>query len=170
MGQKLPYKVAVLVDDQAKSVNFDAQSGMAIFHMDFDFYKAIGKALQQELQTAFEQVSVVEDKSKAKEYDLLASATVDVIASGGMSSYPEFETKLALALKDLRGSVVLAKESQSKRVPGTWMSSGQFWGCHLLNSFSLFLLSPIAIPCMTDAVGDTIMKKCRKRLRASFKP
>ena len=47
---------------QAKSVNFDAQSGMAIFHMDFDFYKAIGKALQQELQTAFEQVYVVEGK------------------------------------------------------------------------------------------------------------
>lgn len=163
-GQKLPYKVAVLVDDNAKLVKFDAQSGMAVFSMEFDFFKAIGKALQQELQTAFELVSVVEDKSKAKEYDLLASASVDVIANGGMSSYPQFDTKLGLTLKDLRGGVVLAKESQNKRVTGTWMSSGQFWGCNLLNSFSLFLLSPIAIPCMTDAVGDTIMEEVEKEL------
>lgn len=164
VGQKHPYKVAVLVDDRAKAVTFDAQSGMAIFHMDFDFYKAIGKALQQELQTVFEQVLVVEEKSKAKEYDLLVSANVDVIASGGMSSYPQFETKLDLTLKDIRGGVVLAKESQSKRVPGTWMSSGQFWGCNLLNGFSLLILSPIAIPCMTDAVGDSILEEVEKEL------
>lgn len=164
VGQKLPYKVAVLVDDHAKSVTFDAQSGVALFHMDFDFYQAVGRALQQELQTVFAQVTVVEEKSKAKEHDLLASANVDVIASGGMSSTPLFETKLDLTLKDLRGGVVLAKESQTKRVPGNWLSSGQFHACNILQAFSLFLLSPIAAPCMTDAVGDSILEAVEKEM------
>lgn len=163
-GQRHPYKVAVLVDDRAKSVTFDAQSGMHVYHMDFDFYKAIAKAFQQELQTVFEHTSVVEDKSKANDYDLLASANIDVISSGGMSSMPQFETKLDLTIKDVRGRVVLAKESQSKRVMGNWISSGKFQGCNLLMAFTLFLMSPVAAPCMTDAVGESIMESVEKEL------
>jgi hypothetical protein len=163
-GPKHPYKVAVLVDDRAKSVTFDAQSGMHVYHMDFDFHKAIARAFREELQTVFEQVSVVEEKSKANEYDLLASANVDVVSSGGMSTMPQFETKLDLVIKDVRGRVVLAKESQSKRVMGNWISSGKFQGCNLLMAFTLFLMSPVAVPCMTDAVGESIMESVEKEL------
>ena len=159
VGKKFPYKVAVLVDDQARSVKFDAQASLFVFSMEFDFFKAIGHVLQQELQTVFEQVSVVEDRFKAQEYDLLASATVDVIANGGIEYPPQFETKLSLELKDLRSGVVLAKESQSKRVPGTWRSSGQFMVCNLLLVYFL-----ISTPCITDAVGDRIMEEVEKEL------
>ena len=160
-GQKHPYKVAVLVDEHMKSVTFEAPPA---FHMDFDFYKAIGKALQQELQTVFEQVSVVETKAKAKDHDILVSANVDVISNASLGSTPAYEVKLDIMLKDLRGGVVLAKESQSKRVPDNRGSSGQFWGCNLLNGFSLLILSPIAIPCMTDAIGDVIMEEVEKEM------
>ncbi len=163
-GPKHPYKVAVLVDDRAKSVTFDAQSGMHVYHMDLDFYKAIGKALQQELQIVFEQVSVVQEKSQANDYDLLASANIDVTSSGGMSSTPQFETKLDLTIKDVRGRIVLAKESQGKRVMGNWISSGKFQGCNLLMAFTLFLMSPVAVPCMTNAVGESILEGVEKEL------
>ena len=163
-GQKYPKKVAVLVDDRAKAVTFDAQSGIAQYHMDFDFYKALGKALQQELQTVFEQVSIVEEKSKAKDFDMLASANIDIASGGGMSSAPQFDAKFDLVLKDLHGGVVLAKESQSKRVLGGWLSSGKFHGCNLLQAFTLFLLSPITTPCMAAAIGEDILGSLEKEL------
>lgn len=161
VGQKYPYKVAVLVDDHTKSVTFEVPPA---FGMDVNFYQATSKALQQELQTAFEQVFVVETKAKAKDYDILALANVDVVSNASLGATPSYEIKLDLVLKDIRGGVVLAKESQSKRVPDNRASSGQFWACNLLQAFSLFLLSPIATPCMTDAIGDVIMEEVEKEM------
>jgi hypothetical protein len=164
-GPKHPFKIAVLVDDRAKAITFDAQSGMHVYHMNMDFRKALGRAFQQELATVFDQVTVVEDSSKAAGNDLLATAYVDIGASGGMSAMPQFDTKLDLTIKELQGRIVLAKESQNKRVAGgSWLSSGKFQGCNILTAFTFFLLSPVTIPCQTDAVGESILEDVSKEL------
>lgn len=161
VGKKFPFKVAVLVDEHAKSVQFEVPPAWS---MDFNFHAALGKALQQELQTAFVQVAVVESKAKASEYDILALANVDVVSNASFGANPNYEVKLDLVLKDIRGGVALAKESQSKRVPDSRLSSGKFHACNLLQAFSLFLLSPIATPCMTDAIGEGLMESMEKEM------
>jgi len=160
-AQKLPYKVAVLVDERAKSVVFDVPPAWTV---DLDFYQALGKAVQQELQTIYQQVSIVDSKAKAKDQDILASVNVNTQSSGGMASAPSYEIKVDLLLKDLQGGVVLAKESQNKRIPDGRMTSGQFHLCNIMQAFSLMLLSPITTPCMTDAIGDSMLEEVEKEM------
>lgn len=173
VGQKYPYKVAVVVDDHAKSVQVD---GPEIYRMDFDLYKGLGKALQQELQTVFEKVSVVEGESKAKGYDILALVNVDVTSHRTERSllsllfiqeWPlKYKITLDLTLKDLRDGVVLASESQSEQFYVTnWRAaSKRFRQCNALLSLSLGLLSPIAIPCDRDAIGVVIVADLESEL------
>lgn len=147
-GQKYPYKVAVVVDDHAKSVQF---AGPSIFHLDFDFYWPIAKALQEELQTVFEQVSVVEGKLETKEYDILALVNVDVTSNKIWPMPSKIEIKLDLTLKDPRDGAVLARESQSVQfIPIRWALGLQGQICAML---SVVL---VTIPCVRDLIGDEI--------------
>ena len=155
-GQKYPYKVAVVVDERAKSVQFHPVAYSAIY-MDFDLYGAIGKAMQQEQLTVFEQVALVEEKSDTNGYDMLA--LVDIHVTSDEQRPPTITTKLDLTLKDLRDGVVLARQSKDFDFL-YWMNEEQTRKAKLCTSFtilSLGLLSPVTVPCMTSAVGAPIL-------------
>jgi hypothetical protein len=159
--QKYPYKVAVFVDDHAKSVSLD----IGDVHVDLDMYVAMEKAIQQSLQVIFERVTVIREKSNLGEYDVLASAGIDLayIPAGRIGgNQQQLEVKAELTLKDLRGGVILARESPSKKI--TWTVPGKFKTCSALTGLSLMLLSPITIPCATNALGEEVMAALEKEL------
>ena len=142
--EKYPYSVAVVVDERAKSVYFLTHS-YSLSYMDFDFYEAIGKAMQQEQLTVFEQVTLVEEKSDANGYDILALVNINVTSDEAVLK-PQIKIQLELTLKDLRDGGVLARQSQIKKFTfdkdGKFASNPAAQTCAILTFFSAYVLSP----------------------------
>ena len=145
-GPKLPFTVAVLVDEHARSVRFAGPMGVKL---DFNLYENLRKALQGELETVFKKVSVVQYKSQGKNYDILALVKGDVTSDGGWF-IQEYKASVDLTLTSLQDGVELAKESQAKQFQANGWALSLDWEDRICLQFAPFSR------CGRDNIGDSI--------------
>ena len=170
--QKLPVKVALVVDQKAKSQQFDLSQGVYTWHVVVDAYDVIGNAVRAELANLFEDVKLVEDPGKADKADLVASVGFDITGMGGGgglgAQQSGLDARIDVVFKDVTSKLVVAKLSRSTGLSPNTMN-GTIFLCHMLTFMSLGALAPVGIPCMTNSAGEEAMEAVEKKLPSLIK-
>ena len=157
--QKLPVKLGLVVDQATKSQRFDVVQGVYTWHMDFDVYGALGKAMQAELSNLFEDVVIVEGPEASAKTPMLGLVSLDT-TSMGMSSA---EARLNLTLKDAKTKAVIGKFSRTGNFDPEAMN-GTVFTCHMVLFLTLGVTAPITVPCMTNSAGQHALEALEKKL------
>jgi len=158
--QKLPVKLGLVVDENMKSQKFDVLQGSVLWHMDFDIYAALGKAMQAELSNLFDDVVIVEGSGVSAKTPMLGLVSIDTTSMGNMSG---FEARLNLTLKDTKTKAVIGKFSRTGNFD-TSAAIGTVTTCALIMGLTLGITAPITIPCTTNAVGQSAIEALEEKL------
>jgi len=152
-AQKLPLKVALVVDKQSKpqpvSLNFQ------LYGVDVvpEFEPGLSEAFKKELDGLFEEVTLVENASQAKDKDLIVSASARLKESGMMA----LECRMEVIFRDAYTNTVVTRleraESINTKPPA---SVGAF---AFLTGLSLFMGAPIFLPLAAMTHGDKITEE-----------
>jgi hypothetical protein len=172
--QKLPVKIALVVDPKVKEQKFDLSQGVYTWHVVVDAYDALNQTLQTELANIFEDVKVVQESGKAERADLVASVGLDITGMGGGgggfggAQGAGLDARLEVLFKDAKSKVLVAKLNKSTGLSPNTMN-GTIFTCHMLTFLSLGLFAPIGIPCMTNSAGEEAMDAVHQKLPSLIK-
>ncbi len=171
--QKLPVKVALMIDPKAKSQQFDLSQGIYTWHVVVDAYDALSNALQAELANTFDDVKLVDNPGKADKADLVASVGFDITGMGGGgggfgAQQAGLDARIDVIFKDVRSKLVVAKVSRSVGLSPNTMN-GTIFMCHMLTFLSLGAFAPIGVPCMTNSAGEEAMEAVNQKLPSLIK-
>ncbi len=172
--QKLPVKIAMVVDPKAKEQKFDLSQGVYTWHVVVDAYDALNQTLQAELANIFEDVKVVPESGKAERADLVASVGLDITGMGGggggfgAAQGAGLDVRLEVLFKDVKSKVLVAKLTKSTGLSPNTMN-GTIFMCHMLTFLSLGALAPVGVPCMTNSAGEEAMDEVHKKLPSLIK-
>jgi hypothetical protein len=171
--QKLPVKVALVIDQKAKSQQFDLSQGVYTWHVVVDAYDVLRNALRAELANTFDEVKLVDEPGKVDKADLVASVGFDITGMGGGgggfgAQQAGLDARIDVVFKDAKSKLVVAKLSRSTGLSPNTMN-GTIFLCHMLTFLSLGVLAPVGIPCMTNSAGEEAMDAVEKKLPSLIK-
>jgi hypothetical protein len=172
--QKLPVKVAMVIDQKAKAQQFDLSQGIYTWHVVVDAYDALSQTLQVELANIFEDVKQVAEPGKADRADLIALVGFDITGMGGgaggfgAQGAGGLDARLEVLFKDAKSKLVVAKLNRSTGLSPNTMN-GTIFLCHMLTFLSLGALAPVGVPCMTNSAGEEAMDAVHQKLPSLIK-
>jgi hypothetical protein len=152
-AQKLPLKVALVVDKQSKaqpvSLNFQLYGVEVVPELE----PGLSEAFKKELEGLFEEVVLVENAGQAKDKDLIVSVSAKLKESGMMA----LECRMEAIFRDAYSNTVVTRleraESINTKPPA---SVGAF---AFLTGLSLFLGAPIFLPLAAMSHSDKITEE-----------
>jgi len=151
--QKLPLKVALVVDKQSKpqpvSLNFQLYGVDVVPELE----PGLSEALKKEFEGLFEEVTLVENAGQAQDKDLIVSANARLKESGMMA----LESRIEVIFRDAYTNTVVTRferaESINTKPPGSVMLMAALTGA------SLFMGAPIFLPLAAMFHGDKITEE-----------
>ncbi len=151
--QKLPLKVALVVDKQAKSqpvsLNFQLYGVDVVPELE----PGLSDALKKEFDGLFEEVTLVENAGQAQGKDLIVSASTRLKESGMMA----LECRMEVIFRDTYTNTVVTRLERAESIntkPPASVGAYAF-----LTGLSLFMGAPIFLPLAAMSHGDKITEE-----------
>ena len=148
--QKIPLKVAVVVDRKTKPHPIEFNQIMYNVTVNVDMEPGFSNAIKAELESIFQEATMVEDSRQAKESDLLVFPNLKIKEV----SMVGFDVRVELSLREGQSRALVSKferaETVSAKPPGSVMAGAAVTGG------TLFLGAPITLPMMASAHGEKI--------------
>lgn len=150
--KKLPLQVALVQDNKTKAQHFIYITPQKRT-IDVALYPALINAMKSELSNLFEEVTLTDDPQRASQEDLLAFMTFNTQEAyrDVLGGHYIFNSEMQLNFKDSQSKLHIASYHHSTKVEYT--PPADAYVAAFLTGFSLYLLSPITVPYITNSIG-----------------